>query len=322
MVKTLLNNLAKRMSSENNLSDITWAMAESCPAFKKTFLRYLFPEIEAPELATIYREYPLATGGRPDFLIEVGDKRYLLENKKYDTDYHFEKYAKASLSNNILKLGIILNHKLEPHIDRCGFEVFRWNDFVSQLEKHSFDSKEDKIYVDAYIQYVKEVCCIMDLKEVKFDNDNLHSLQYFYNLVVTVIKDYKGNGIHCDFYNAPQRAFSAKHTGSYFSLQRTDTKGIALPFFGIYYGDEIPTPVIYCAFESDWCETIYERLKGREENKEVFSIETNSFDAEIDIALNNSIYQEFVGKEATLETQKRILEEFFDKVVNEVKQYL
>ena len=48
--------LSDKFRKENDLSDITWAMCQSCESFRQYFLKFFFPEIQLDEDISIERE--------------------------------------------------------------------------------------------------------------------------------------------------------------------------------------------------------------------------------------------------------------------------
>jgi hypothetical protein len=62
----LFRNLAIRRCSENDLSDVTWAMAQSDPSIGRALCDFFGVQCDAEEPLQIEREYPLGAGGRVD----------------------------------------------------------------------------------------------------------------------------------------------------------------------------------------------------------------------------------------------------------------
>ncbi len=92
MIVNLFSNLSKRLRSENNLSDITWALAETFHEFKEKVMKFFFPELKDCKNVEITREKILG-GSRPDFFAEFDGKNFVIENKIENTNYHFQQYA-------------------------------------------------------------------------------------------------------------------------------------------------------------------------------------------------------------------------------------
>jgi|GEM_PF-2353262 len=318
MIIDFFTKLAERLKSENALSDVTWVLAETCQGFKTAFIKYFFPQIENPKLADIHQEYNFKEGVRPDLLIEIDDKKFLIENKIYDTNYHPEYKNIIGIDG----LAIILNHKPSEGAIIEEFKVRRfWDDFIEYLEKQqSFDS-EEKEFINGYIKYVKEVCTIMELKKITFNK--LNSLIYFINLVATIIDKFQKEGLMCERNKDVRRSpFAASYSGQYFRLKRVGGKTTIWPSFGIYFGDE--EPMVYIDFESDFCDNIYQQFvnKDKDIKNDIYHVVTNKEDGIVSFCLNKVKFDEFVQENTTLGQQKTILEEFFRAVIDEIEKFL
>ena len=60
--------LSSKYHKENDLSDITWAMCQSCESFRFAFLGFFFPEMQIKPSLSIERE-KAEDDSRPDFYI-------------------------------------------------------------------------------------------------------------------------------------------------------------------------------------------------------------------------------------------------------------
>ncbi|MFH0811774.1 MAG: hypothetical protein V2A69_02905 [Pseudomonadota bacterium] len=317
MFSAVFKDLGTRLTKENHLSDLTWAIGKNCANFLEAFMGLFGFQFNINDPWDVIREYSLQEGGRPDLVVLNGDKLFIVENKIDDRNYHFEDYGTFVKDNKATAFGLIVNHDLEraevqKALDYCC-NVKKWEEFVDLLTKKKFPEEERPI-VEGYIQYVKEVCSIMEIKEIRFDK--LESLYYFCNLVKKIIKQFNRAGFVCDLYSAATRSFGDSWSGQYFSLQREGGKTTIWPFFGIYYGEE--PPVILFSFESDWCKDIYKKYLGKKTNRKTYEIDSTS--SEIDFKLRKEVFDEF--SKATLDRQIAILEEFFAAMFDEISQHL
>ena len=322
ILESLFKDIGTRLGSENNLSDLTWVFAKNSKEFLQSFIDFFgFPfNKEAP--SEIFREYSLPDGSRPDFAVENGNHLFVIESKIYDRNYHIEQYRKATetYEKKIVALGLIVNHKIEDvlreKVNQYHFKIETWENFIKLLEtkltEKTFDSEFDRV-IKAYIQYAKEVCSIMEFKDIRFNT--LMSLYYFNRLIKKIIEEFHFNDFEFTIYKL-SRAFGENLSGQYFGLKRKSGKVEMYPFWGIYYGEE--PPVIYFAFERDWCKDIYLRYKGKDKEEKLYYIETTNW--EVSFCLNDDKFNEFNG--APLEKQKQILEDFFSMVLREITQYL
>jgi len=201
-IKKLFGNIAQRVRSENNLSDITLAFCDTYPEFKKEFLNFFFPEIKRPEEALIHREIA-SDDSRPDFIIEADNgKKYLIEVKIMDRNHHFKQYydqfsqktgfIKSDDNNEpCFRFGYITNYivsnsTLSVEDRECTkfYSIKTWQSFYNMLgDNQSIDAE-----VRAnYMEYLKNVCGIINYK--KMNLSNLTSLYYLNNAIQKVIKE-------------------------------------------------------------------------------------------------------------------------------------
>jgi len=95
-------------NKENDLSDIIYFGCISSHLFKQLFLKHVFPDIDINNITNIddiEREvWSEDKSCRVDFKFIVNDEIYLVENKIYDLDDHYEfypeKFTKEPRINN------------------------------------------------------------------------------------------------------------------------------------------------------------------------------------------------------------------------------
>ena len=188
-IERFFTALSERAHKENDLSDLTYAMCEADLVFKQFFLDFFFKEerIDASR-AIIKREYS-EVWGRPDFHIQAGGKRYIVEVKIWDGNHHFEQYfnilakkelgAGAKLENmetgqdDWKRFGYIANYDSIKDVvaftDTSGrnvkagklCHVATWKEFVMELERYK--SFNDPV-ISAYTKYVRKVCPFDDFQ--------------------------------------------------------------------------------------------------------------------------------------------------------------
>lgn len=322
MLELVFKDLGSRFPGENDLSDLTWAIAKNCKSFLHALLDFFGFQFYADLPLDIFREYALDDNSRPDLVVENGNLIFIIESKIYDRYYHLEQYAKAPVPEGKTKAGlaIITNHRMDEHSFRIArehnFKVSTWTDFSSfvenKLQGMEIDNQSE-ICVRAYVGYVKEVCSIMEPKEIRFNT--LSSLFQFNRLIKKIIEEFHREGF--DYKLSKQsRANGENWAGHYFSLKRKNGKQTIYPFYGIYYGEDPPT--IYFAFEKDWCKDIYLKFKGKTKDTDFYYIESS--DWEVSFCLNENKFEEFT--KAAFGDQEKILIQFFNRVVDEIGQYL
>lgn len=155
---------------ENDLSNITVALCNSCVVFRDIFVRFFFRDIDVDSILSVVREVPdnNCAGCRVDVMIETTNGRYLIEVKINDRHQHFDEYPKAyEIPAN--HLGYIVNYEYSQR----GFDVKRWIDFYRHLKREN-DKIDDEVghsLICGYLEYMSRVCSIVDFSEpMKFEN--------------------------------------------------------------------------------------------------------------------------------------------------------
>ena len=308
---------------ENDLSDLTWALGRNCEEFLKSLVFFFCFNLN-PDLPTeIVREDSLGEGCRSDISIENGDTVFVIENKIYGRNYHIEQYGRLRFlrEKEIGKLGLITNYRIDD-ITRAKARGYNfttpgtWEQFSryldSKMQEKSFSADWEDV-IKGYIEYVKEVCSIMEIKEIRFGS--LSSLAYFNRLVKKVVEQFQSETLDCQLYKIGS-AFGENWSGQYFSFKKKGGKSAVYPFFGIYYNEEPPTIVF--SFENDWCEEIYSKFKGKHKEGSFFDIWSD--ENEVTFELNEKKYGEFVTSSG--DRQEAILQEFVQGMTVRISSYL
>lgn len=317
MLKSFFLNLSERLYDENSLSDITWAFAKANPDFMKIFMGLFHFDFNIDEPWNIYRESS-ENDSRPDFIIEQGDKRFIVENKIYDRNNHFEQYAKTFDKD---KRGFIANYRVPMETERkYGFSRATWEDLIGIISReiNNLDPLDEGTkMLQAYTEYVKEVCGIVEMKEMRLDK--LVSLYHFNKLVEHIVRS-SVEGYECELINQG-KCFGESYSGRYFALSRTGDKIKVYPWLGIWYGETPPS--IYMSFRKDWCPKFHKDYDINKRNEGNYFAppyhNEDDYDA-LEFELKHDVLQEFSG--ASLDKQKTILSKFFAEIINEVGKYL
>lgn len=320
MLDGFFKDLGARFDRENDLSDITWALANNCREFLHAFMEFFGFEFEPDLPAEILREESFGEGSRPDFLVEHGTSVFLVENKIDDQHYHIEKYGKlrSIRKKPVVARGLITNHVIDTETRKRALEknfkaVRTWDEFLryldQKLQANAF-LEESEAFIRGYIEYVKEVCSIMEMGEIRFSD--LKSLCYFNRLILKIIKTYSREGVEVSLHNSNYR-YGECWSGQYFRLKRQGSKKTIVPFFGVYYEGE---PEILVSFEKDWNEIVYEKYKSNKKKGILYY--TWSDQSEVVFELNDNEYADF--QKSSKEGQETILGHFLDEVIVEVSR--
>jgi hypothetical protein len=307
----LFRSLAERFHDENSLSNFTFALAKAVPQFAKFICEFFDIQVLDDDLIEVEREVTLGdTSLRVDmaFVFENGRKRFFLENKIWDREYHIEEYAKAVGEDPDTSFGIISNHWLPgKYIELAkqkNWKVRYWDKFIDCIQPSVYGSSQSLI--EGYVTYVKEVCVMRPIREIRFNKEALVSLYYFNNLVEKVIRSSYQSSLD---YRIIREACGRSWSGILYALKRSISSKEIKAWFGIDYDDE--EPVISVSLHWDWnpdMET-YLRQMDRVEN-DYFEMypQSNKFS----FRLSQAKYREFL--EAVCEKQQEILQSFFGAV--------
>ena len=166
LIEMFFEKLSYRLYKENHLSDITWAMIESCLDFRRLFIQFFFGEqVDVTSPISIKREH--SSGNcRADFYLKAGSVEYIIECKVNDGNHHFEDYR---LEWPAAKLGYIANYDIK---DVLGYEIRTWKGFytyiLSFLETGEMDVTSREL-ICGYLQYLKGICGIFKIEKMKLD---------------------------------------------------------------------------------------------------------------------------------------------------------
>ncbi len=310
MTEQFFENLAYKLRSENNLSDITWAMCETSETFKSAFVKFFFPWVD-PSMVYLEREKS-DNDSRPDFFFNYQGETFLIENKIGDKSHHFEQYLKT-FKINAKQLGYITNYPLK----KDGFVIHTWNEFYNYV--NSIVPPSESSLWNGYLNYLKNICSIFDTK-CPMNLDGMFSLYTFYRSLEEVISHDNEIYDSC-LYDSKQDTHGGGNflatprdgaMGQYFELHfKHRVMKRSWGWIGVYFNSEHPQ--IYIAFRNEeGCgKPVFDLLtsidikKGKTfdapyEEERAFWFEFNKAD-------------EF--NKGSLEEQKKLLTQFFNEVV-------
>lgn len=310
ILNDLFIQLSKRLLNENDLSDMFWAVMNAVPALKKDLCELFEFEIADDNPIDIQREVAIPTG-RPDFIINSGDRSYIIEVKIYDTNYHFFEYDDFKKTNGKVKgTGLLINHTISSEAkkiaDQLGWKVITWKELLNWMLKNIDNYRNSsKFIIIAFWGYLKEVCNMVTEIDLRFGT-GLNSLYVFPVIIKEIIEKNK-DVLQIEIYSRQDRAFGQGRTGAYFQFTG---KKIWL-FFGIIYERE--RIGIAVSIDEDWNGTIVQKVRSSVNQTNMnFIIENYQGGRGVHIFLPDDKFVEF--NEAKLEKQKDTLDEFFVKV--------
>lgn len=312
MVKRLFQNLAQRWRNENALSDMTWAMAETSSTFRDILIQFFRFDVSPVYPVSVEREQTIDTG-RPDFKITNGERFFMIENKIYDRNYHIESYCDTK-ETGYEGLGLITNHVLDSQAQQVASRnkvaCRTWLEFKQRLEQQMNEfPDEERACIQAYLTYVQGVCDMVDLQKIDFTG--LQSLYHFHVLLQQVLEGLNHPRVRLEYYRP---GYANCCFGDYYKVSMESEETRYYPWVGVYFKEKDPT--VYFAFRKDWDPGVYERWKGRREDRPMMRIMDMNTEQEIQFILKDAELARF--SKAILEEQQQLLAQFARAVVEEV----
>ena len=261
--------MAERMRNENDLSDVTWAMLQASDTFLDAFLSFFFPGVAFSEVY-IEREKS-EDDSRPDFHFQYKGSIYVVENKIYDQNHHFEKYT-STFNVSPDRLGYITNYPMKHK----PFIIHTWTEFYCYLKKKKVPQAERNLW-DGYLSYIKNVCSI-EIFTKPMNLDGMYSLYEFYNVLDEVFaldtEEYSSQVYNSNYdthqggntFRTPRQGVMGKYFDVEFKKQKIkETFG----WMGVYFNEENPNIYIAFADIEGWGKPVYSLLKTKEKEEKL-----------------------------------------------------
>jgi hypothetical protein len=307
IMEDFMKYLAERFTSENNISDFTWALCRSNASFQKIFIDFCFESTIPLEIDSIEREFS-EDNSRPDFLItDIEGNRYLLEVKKYDKNIHIE-YKNIS---NIAKCAFIAIYKAPEKNPTYQFTK-TWHGFIDHLEKEISGKKElINPLIDGYLNYLKAVTNYF--KGETMNLSNLNSLYVFVQLIKEIIE--KDN-------RKPKKYFKIDEGFAAFKIEYKEKNQHIHFHFGL--GLWKKEPFVFIQFQEDTSKGVKEKILKIENNGIYYDAPIQNLDGHgnavgIDICLEKTKFQMLCDENVSFDKQKEILNEYYGEVLKLLK---
>jgi len=231
-INIFFESMAERLTNENDLSDITYALCKTDNDFRKFFLEYCFEE--AVDTDNLIREYA-DEGSRPDFyFIGRDNNEYLIEVKIYDRNQHFDQYnnqfpnAKYAYISNY-----ILNDEDLCEADKRALPLWKLKTWFDYYKKLSESAIKDKDLVVGYLSYLGEVIHVKEFEEM--DISKISCLPIFIGNIEKVAND-KGFSTY-----SGAKAINECYYGSFFQKEN----------FYFWFGLYLPEEAIFIGLNND-----------------------------------------------------------------------
>lgn len=330
MIDDFFYNISMRLRKENNLSDFTWAMCETCYSFRDAFLLFFFDKIDLDADITIEREES-TDGSRPDFVIHCGESIYIIENKINDTNQHFGQYDEA-FDVDPSQFGYITNYKiLNKDVKTKAYQLRTWEQLYDKfMDNLPEDEKEKELWL-GYLEYIKSVCNLVKI-EKPMRLDGIYSL-YCLMEIFEKLSDRDDANFELSIYSsnsfcgskASRNGFTGVNFEVKYKAPLVKQKCEIWGWIGIYYNSTEPCIAIEFkntqGWGKDFCDLVlpYKSkwsdgstfLKPYFEEKEFLTFE-----------LSEELHQKFEKSQDVAE-QEKILKQFMDEVLlypNALKQ--
>ncbi len=253
-LKAFFEALARRLSKENHLSEVTYALCQSDEVFKQFFLDFFFGN----GTIDVYRDKVEITreqsfnNGRPDFTIRVGNREvYLVEVKIWDDKHHFADYRKIledeydSQKEAVGHLGYISNYIINKENlsenDRDAYEIIcqdgstvkTWKDFASRLE--AYQAFNDPV-IKGYLNYIRSVCPFDDFELPEnsiVSLSDFKEIAHFIHGLEEKIKSMEDKGVY--YYDSSEKFLPTYYMGQCFELRNYEDGKSAWGWVGINY---------------------------------------------------------------------------------------
>ncbi len=318
LTNTFFRHLASRLKTENNLSDVTWAVCNSSSQFKSFFIKFFFPAIEVDTTIELKREQSDDTG-RPDFGFKFKDKQYFIEFKKYDQNHH-SNYADLHGYEFVALISIYF---LPSNLYK--YKLTRWKNFIDQLEDHIQKvewNNEEMELVSGYIEFVRQSCGLIKYKKMKLDN--LQSLFQFNHLIQELI-----NSSFDNFKVIPTRSgsFFYNRSGYSFEFTKSESKKWLAGWYGIYYtNDWVAICVgIWPNYEQNenYLKLTDEQFVSLSENNTLIGdAYRDSEDNWLWAELNEDLKTKLLSGETEFAEQEKVLTDFFHACIKRLGEFL
>lgn len=310
--------VSQKFRKENDLSDITWAMCQSCESFRDAFLKFFFPEIIIEKSISIEREKS-EDDSRPDFYIENDGKRYLIENKIYDTNHHFGQYDNTfNVDPN--RFGYITNYEIsDDNIRQKGYRLHTWEELFNYFSKEMPVIDEEKPLLNGYLEYIKNVCGIIKI-EKPMKLDGIYSLFSLMEIFEKKLAKRDEELFSVSLYNSNKLCGNGNShgaTGVNFELKYKNVNTNRIwGWIGIYYDREKPLICMGFYDNPNWGKGYVDMLRSHKGNwtnqdcfeKPYFEDSTLFFD------MSERLRDAFNASEE-IEEQEAILKRFMDEVL-------
>lgn len=311
--------LSDKFRKENDLSDITWAMCQSCESFRQYFLKFFFPEIQLDEDISIEREKS-EEDSRPDFFIDNGGVIYLIENKINDTSHHFGQYDQT-FGIPPQRFGYITNYRIDDEaINKEGYRLHTWEELFDNFSNNLPKKEEDQQLWKGYLEFVKNVCGIIKIdKPMKLNGIySLFSLMEIFEKKLATreekqfaVKFYERNKICGGGYS--NSATGVNFQIIYKNIKDESGQGI-WGWIGIYYNT--PNPYIMMGFYNNpgWGKGYIDMLQNKVLSKQTSFEKPYPESSCLWFEMSKDLRQKFEESEDVKE-QESILKQFMDDVI-------
>lgn len=314
IVSSFFFNLADRRRKENDLSDITWAMCQTIPAFQKAWLDFFFKDFDLDAILCIEREFYAEKdcSSRVDFYIESSKDPmpFIIEVKINDRGHHFEQYIDA-FGVDSAHFGYITNYPCQ----QPGFVVHQWKEFSDFLANKCYFSDDESKMVVGYLDYLKNVCYMdSEIELINLGNmRSLYDITRLFKQLSNAETGYYSSSFYKDYTND-----ASKYSAMTVKYNAHPEWGNVFPIMGVWFNP--PYPRICAGFfkDSGWGKQICKFLDSKRTKFSLVKSElcSNPIKDEGYFFYLSKKAQEDFNQADTVDVQRDILRQFLDEVVS------
>jgi hypothetical protein len=292
------SNLARRLNSENDISDITWALCRTNDHFQKFFLGYCFENSITRDIDFIEREIP-EEDFRLDFLIQdIDGSRYLLEVKKYDRNVHKE-YKKL----NFNKRAFIANYSMAKQ--SVYDHTVTWHNFIDTLMAEIKKNTElNNSLIKGYLAYL--IGATDYYKGATMNLTGFQSLDIFVKTLNDIVNQSKIQDIRAKY------SCDAGYSG--IDIKFSKSKKSFHIWYGITYFANNERPYLVLEFFDGCSKAIKEKLLKTKKGK--YFLEPYVEEMSVIVEMQEKHFEILCDSKSTFEEQKKCLKNFFEEVID------
>ena len=306
LIQQFFMNLSERNWNENNLSDFFYSLFKSSREFRTIIYNILNKKNPNKNILFFEENFdgiirePSYDQGRPDFLInqKKAQTDIIIENKKYDTDFHIIQYNEIK---DTIKCLITINKYKESVNDQSKDWIkLIWSEITEQMDTST------NSFIKSISQFFKEICKMQEIKRVEtFDIQNL---LYLNRMIEKVISESK--------FELTPRVKSFTNEGSGYAFQCNFGEKAIYPWLGFNYNEVNPFGLMFWLNTYSGHKPIHEKIKNTTQFPNKYFENYEADQVVIMTLRNDNERDEFLV--LNKEEQVDFIKNFLDTIINKI----